>query len=155
MPALLTSTSTFFSACAARCTAAGSDTSTLGEPSTSHTITSAPEALRRLTMAAPIPCMPPVTTAVRPAKSSLFMRTQLYDNRGEVRAHVPIGQGGYIICALPRNSGERSPHGRQAGRQDRFHYGGWAGDRPRRGAGLRARGRQGVGDGSQPEDARR
>src|SRR5688572_30193752 len=77
MPALLTSTSILPRSAIARTVAlsteAGSATSTLSFASRSQTRTFAPEASRRFTMAAPMPCMPPVTTAVRPLKSSWFM----------------------------------------------------------------------------------
>src|SRR6185295_18951743 len=80
MPALFTSTSILpssFSAClSASSTEAGSDTSTLGVPSRSQICTRAPELRSRSTMAAPMPCAPPVTTAVRPAKSSWFTVTR-------------------------------------------------------------------------------
>ena len=59
---------------------AGSETSTLGEPSRSQTMTFAPEAFRRLTMAAPMPCMPPVTTAV-PASEIEFIHGDAKYNR--------------------------------------------------------------------------
>src|SRR5688572_16789707 len=77
---------------------AGSETSTAGEPSRSQMRTLAPEACRRFTMAAPMPCMPPVTTAVRPAKSSWFMETRS------------------IIAALHGECGGKRMAGRLAGK---------------------------------------
>src|SRR4026207_800946 len=94
------------------------DTSPLGEPSRSQTVTFAPEACRRFTIAAPIPCEPPVTIAFRPAKSSLFMRTRS------------------IIAAF---------HGRSPRREIRFHYRRRCRYGPRRRDCLRQGRRQGVG----------
>src|SRR5260221_11410211 len=74
-----------------------SETSTRGLPSRSQITTAAPEALSRLAMAAPMPVTPPVTTAVRPVKSSLFIETRS------------------IIAAL-QGRGHRSMAGRLAGK---------------------------------------
>src|SRR5438876_3646258 len=80
MPALLMSTSMLPSSAMVLFTAASieawSATSTRGLPSRSQIATFAPEVCRRLAIAAPMPCTPPVTTAVRPAKSNLFMETR-------------------------------------------------------------------------------
>src|SRR5262245_34901922 len=73
MSALWTTTSTRSSFFRAASIDFGSEPSTRGEPSRSQMVTFAPEACRRFTIAAPMPCMPPVTIAWRPAKSSLFM----------------------------------------------------------------------------------
>src|SRR5271170_7801390 len=77
MPALFTSTSilprlasVFLSASPIETSSA---TSTLSAPARSQTATLAPEASSRFTMAAPMPVTPPVTTAVRPLRSRLFM----------------------------------------------------------------------------------
>src|SRR5512135_3505862 len=64
MPALLTSTSILPNA-------ASAEASSLSSRSQMRSF--APEASRRRAMASPMPCAPPVTTAVRPAKSSWFM----------------------------------------------------------------------------------
>src|SRR5687768_4401595 len=119
MPALFTSTSTLPALCSAFWMEAGSVTSTRGEPSRSQIVTLAPDAARRLAMAAPMPCAPPVTTAARPAKSSLFM-----------------GHAKYNRC----------PHGRTSGGKNRVHHRCRTGHGPGRRARLRARGCQGVGD---------
>src|SRR5436853_4214036 len=80
MPALLISTSIRPSSAMVLFTAASieawSATSTRGLPSRSQIATFAPDACSRLAIAAPMPCMPPVTTAVRPAKSNWFMETR-------------------------------------------------------------------------------
>src|SRR5688572_10833236 len=77
MPALLTRMSMrpccFSVLSSARWIAAGSVTSVLSASLMSQTATFAPEASRRLTMAAPMPMSPPVTTAVRPLRSSWFI----------------------------------------------------------------------------------
>jgi hypothetical protein len=76
MPALLTSTSIFPSServfFKASRTEALSETSTFSDPLISQISTLAPEARRRSAIAAPMPILPPVTTAVRPLKSSWF-----------------------------------------------------------------------------------
>src|SRR5687767_4391628 len=76
MPALFTSTSTRSMPFKAFRIEESLLTSTAGSPSRSQAVTFAPEACRRFTMAAPMPCSPPVTIAFRPAKSSLFMETR-------------------------------------------------------------------------------
>src|SRR5678816_790097 len=125
MPALFTSTSTLSSFFKAEEIEAGSETSTRGDPSRSQTVTWAPEAFRRLAIAAPMPAEPPVTIAFRPAKSSLFM-------------------GGRSIIA--------PFHGRSPRRENRFHHRRRSRDGPRRGARVCARRRQGLGERHERED---
>ena len=89
----------------------------------------APEACERLTIAAPMPCAPPVTIAFRPAKSSRFMGTRS------------------IIAAF---------HGRTPRRQDRVHHRRRPGHGPAAAAALAfARGARGVGDRSECQDDQR
>src|ERR1051326_8559239 len=113
MPALFTSTSTFLVLFSADSIDDGSATSTLGEPSRSHTTTSAPDALRRLTIAAPMPCMPPVTIAVRPEKSSWFIPGSCMTTAPSVGPHAGSVKGGYNRRPSQSTSGENS---RMAGR---------------------------------------
>src|SRR5258706_1080861 len=80
---------------------AGSETSTRGEPSRSQITTFAPEASRRFAIAAPMPCAPPVTTATRPAKSSLFMETRSIIAPFQGRTPLPrlAGKTAFITAA--------------------------------------------------------